>query len=268
VSKKFYHDDCFSYAAGLSFWILISLAPLVTLLSKLLMVFLGGQAYDEQTIETVREVIPFMPVEFLRDTMAHGQELGNSMGFTWGVLLFGSYWGVNQLDTSLAHVFGVRVNRRLQTRKNHLLRHVTLLVGGALVLAILLAWLIGGAIWNYLPDKQSATANYVPIIICLTLTTIIFHFIPRVHVTFRHALLGGMVTTPFWVVARWGFKVYLDHAFTWGIMYGSLLGIIAGLTFLYYTSAILLLGAEVTAAFYHRGRRDSCPSAPPAANPP
>jgi uncharacterized BrkB/YihY/UPF0761 family membrane protein len=33
-------------------------------------------------------------------------------------------------------------------------------------------------------------------------------------------------------------------------MYGSLLGIVAGLTFLYYTCAIFLLGAEITAAFY------------------
>jgi uncharacterized BrkB/YihY/UPF0761 family membrane protein len=33
-------------------------------------------------------------------------------------------------------------------------------------------------------------------------------------------------------------------------MYGSLLSIIAGLTFLYYTCAILLLGAQITAAFY------------------
>jgi uncharacterized BrkB/YihY/UPF0761 family membrane protein len=33
-------------------------------------------------------------------------------------------------------------------------------------------------------------------------------------------------------------------------MYGSLLGIVAGLTFLYYSWAIFLLGAEITAAFY------------------
>jgi len=252
VSKRFYDDDCFSYAAGLSFWILISLAPLVTLLAKLLLVFLGGQAYDDQTVETIREVIPFMPAGFLKDMVEHSRELGNNMGFTWGVLLFGSYWGVNQLDTSLSHVFGVRVNKELQTRKNNLLRQIALLVVGALVMSLLLAWIIGGAVWNYLPNKQSAMANYVPVVICLALATAIFQFILRIHVAFRHALVGGLVTTVFWVVARWGFRVYLDHAFTWGIMYGSLLGIIAGLTFLYYTSSTLLLGAEVTAALWRR----------------
>jgi membrane protein len=227
----------------------------VTLRSKLLIVFLGGQAYYEQTIEAIREVIPFMPVSFLRDTVDHSRELGNNMGFTWGVLLFGSYWGVNQLDTSLSHVFGVRANKELQTRNNNLLRQITLLVGGALVMSLLLAWIIGGAVWDHLPNKQSATTNYMPIVICLALATSIFQLIPRVRVRLRHALLGAVVTTAFWVLARWGFRVYLDHAFTWGIMYGSLLGIVAGLTFLYYTSAILLLGAQVTAALYRRKRK-------------
>jgi membrane protein len=134
-------------------------------------------------------------------------------------------------------------------------------VGGALVLSLLLAWIIGGAVWDRLPDKQSATADYMPIVICIALATSIFQLIPRVRVAFRHALLGGLVTTFFWVLARWGFRVYLNHAFTWGIMYGSLLGIIAGLTFLYYTSVILLLGAEVTAALCRRKKRAARPHA-------
>jgi uncharacterized BrkB/YihY/UPF0761 family membrane protein len=33
-------------------------------------------------------------------------------------------------------------------------------------------------------------------------------------------------------------------------MYGSLVSIVAALTFLYYSCAIFLLGAEITAGFY------------------
>jgi membrane protein len=249
VIKKFYYDDCFSYAASLSFWLLISLAPLATLFFKLLVVFMGGRAFYQQTLDTLSNVIPYLPVSFLEDTVNHSLEIGNSMGFVWGVLIFGSYWGVNQLDTSLAHVFGVRINKERQTRKNPLLRQIALLVGGVVVLALVLAWLLSGAIWKYLPRQQSVLLNHLPIIICLILTTLIFQFIPRVHVAFRHAFLGGLVTTFFWAAAKWTFRIYVDHAFTWGIMYGSFLGIIAGLTFLYYTCAILLFGAEITAEF-------------------
>jgi len=69
-------------------------------------------------------------------------------------------------------------------------------------------------------------------------------------VKFRHAFLGAASATTLWWLAKEIFGVYLKHTLTWGIMYGSLLGIVAGLTFLYYSCAIFLLGAEITAAFY------------------
>ena len=36
VLSKYHKDDCLSYAAGLSFWLIVSLVPLSTLLFKLL----------------------------------------------------------------------------------------------------------------------------------------------------------------------------------------------------------------------------------------
>jgi len=250
VLTKYYRDDCFSYAAGLSFWLLISLVPLATLFFKVLVIFLGNQVFFQQTLDTLSSVIPFMPESFLVDALRHSREVDNSMGFTWLVLLFGSYWGINQLDTSLAHVFGVRINKKLQTRKNHILRQFGLLVGGLVLLALVLALLVGGLMRNFFPVPQNVILNNLPILISLVATTLVLQHMPRLHVAFRHAFLGALVSTFLWTVARWGFKIYVDHTFTWGIMYGSLLGIIVGLTFLYYTCAILLLGAQVTAAFY------------------
>ena len=250
--KKYYYDDCFSYAAGLSFWLLISLVPLATLFFKMLVFLLGRQAYYQQTIETLSNVIPFVPVSFLNEALTHSREISNTLGFTWLVLLFGGYWGVNQLDTTLAHVFGVRVNKKLQTRKNLILRQIILLVGGLTLLALVLALLVGGAVGKYLPVRQSVISDILPTFICLVAATLILQFMTRVHVTFRHAFLGGLATTLLWTIARWGFRIYVDNALTWGIMYGSLIGIIAGLTFLYYTCAILLLGAEVTAALHRK----------------
>ncbi|MBP7618617.1 MAG: hypothetical protein KA743_08885, partial [Geothrix sp.] len=41
VLGKYHKDDCLSYAAGLSFWPIVSLVPLSTLLFKLLGAILG-----------------------------------------------------------------------------------------------------------------------------------------------------------------------------------------------------------------------------------
>ena len=249
VLGKYQKDDCLSYAAGLSFWVIVSLVPLSTLLFKLLGAILGSRAYGPAALKTLQEIVPYLPRELVIDAVDNSQKIGG-MGLSWFVLLFGSYWGISQLDTSLAHVFGLRIKKHRQTRKNHLLRQVAFLVGGLLLMVISLALLIGGALRKYLPWKQTDLLPYLAPLLGLALMTVVLQHLPRLHVKFRHALLGAGISTTLWWLAKWGFGVYLRHTMTWGIMYGSLLGIVAGLTFLYYSCAILLLGAEVTAAFY------------------
>jgi len=249
VLGKYQKDDCLSYAAGLSFWLIVSLVPLSTLLFKLLGAILGSRAYGPAMLKTLQDIVPFLPREFIVDAVANSQKIGG-MGLSWIVLLFGSYWGNSQLDTSLAHVFGLRIKKHRQTRKNHLLRQVTFLVGGLLGTVFFLAVLIGGALRRFLPLRQLDMLPYVAPFVGLVVMTVVLQHLPRLHVKFRHAFLGAAISTSLWWLAKWGFGVYLKHTMTWGIMYGSLLGIVAGLTFLYYSCAILLLGAEITAAFY------------------
>jgi len=173
-----------------------------------------------------------------------------SLDLSIPVLLFGSYWGIGQLDTSLAHVFGLRIKKHRQTRKNPLFRQLSLLIGGMVLMVLFIALLVGGVISRHLPFPQMEFLPYLPPIICLFVLTILLQHLPRLHVKWRHAFLGSLISTTLWWLAKWGFTVYLNHTFTWGIMYGSMLSMVAGLTFLYYSSAIFLLGAEITAAFY------------------
>jgi membrane protein len=249
VLGKYHKDDCLSYAAGLSFWLIVSLVPLSTLLFKLLGAVIGSRAYGSATLKTLQEIVPYLPREFVMDAVANSQKIGG-MGLSWGVLLFGSYWGISQLDTSLAHVFGLRIKKYRQTRKNHLLRQVAFLVGGLLTMVLFLAVLLGGVLRKFLPGRQTDFLPYLGPLLGLVVVTVVLQHLPRLHVKFRHAFLGAAISTTLWWLAKWGFGVYLRHTMTWGIMYGSLLGIVAGLTFLYYSCAILLLGAEITAAFY------------------
>ena len=249
VARKYYKDDCFTHAAGLSFWLIISLVPMTTLLFKLLGLVLGDRAYAVATQRTLETMVPFLPKSFVLDAIDNSRQIGG-VGLSWGVLLFGSYWGISQLDTSLAHVFGLRARKHRQTRKNPLLRQIAILVGGVLLLVVFLALLVGGALRQRLPFKQASILPYLPVLLGLLVVTVVLQHIPRLHVKFRHAFLGAAISTGLWWTAKGIFTVYLNHTFTWGIMYGSLLTIVAGLTFLYYSCAIFLLGAEITAAFY------------------
>jgi membrane protein len=249
VFKKYNHDDCFSYAASLSFWLIVSLVPMSTLLFKLLGLLLGSKAHGKALVMVLFNLFPYLPVEFVRDTIQNSQKIG-AMGFSWAVLMLGGFWCVNQLDTSLAHVFGIRVRKHRQTRRFHLLRRAVLVVGAVLLLAIFMALLTGSFLGNLMGLPKALLLPVMTPLLGLLVVTMILQHLPRCHVRFRHAFLGAFVSTLLWWIAKNFFKVYLSHTFTFGIMYGSLSGLVAALLFLYYSCAIFLLGAEITAAFY------------------
>ncbi len=251
VGKKFDHDDCFSYAASLSFWLIVSLVPLFTLLFKLLGLLLGSKAHGKALLMVLFNLFPYLPTEFLRDTIQSSQKIGG-LGFSWLVLMAGGYWSVSQLDTSLAHVFGIRRRKHRQTRRFHLMRRTVLMVGAVLVLAIFMALLTGSFLGSLMGLSKAMLLPVLTPLFGLLVVTMVLQHLPRCHVRFRHALLGAFVSTLLWWIAKRIFAIYLNHTLTFGIMYGSLSSLIAALIFLYYSCAIFLLGAEITAAFYRQ----------------
>ena len=249
VLRKYHHDDCLTYAASLSFFLTISLIPLATLFFKLLGLMLGSGAYSFGFQRAISEMYPYLPQGFILDTISHSRKIGG-IGSSWVVLFIGAHWGVNQLDRSLSHIFGLRIKVHRQTRKHPLLRRMAVVLGGLVFLVVLLAvgfeWTLRGQM--SLPPLLMYT--FLPPILGILLVTLVLQHLPRRHVLFRHALLGGLVSAGLWWLAKVGFGYYLKHTPTWGVLYGSLGSVMAALVFLYYSCAIFMLGAEVTAAFY------------------
>jgi membrane protein len=101
-----------------------------------------------------------------------------------------------------------------------------------------------------MPPFGRLWGSLLPPLLGVLLVTQVLQHLPRRHVKFRHALAGALVCSLLWWMARVAFEWYLRHTPTWGILYGSLGSLMAALVFLYYSCALFLLGAEVTAAFY------------------
>jgi len=255
VIRKYHHDDCFTYAASIGFFLTISMIPLATLMFRLMALMLGSGIYSQALHRGITEMYPYLPTGFIDDTIVHSRQIGG-IGFSWAILFIGAHWGVNQVDRSLSHIFGLRVKTHRQTRKYNLARRAGVVLIGLLFLVILLS---AGFEWSLrrhaiLPPSFAITV--LPVVLGQILVTLILQHLPRRHVRFRHAFLGALVATSFWWMAKWGFGIYYAHAkdMTWGLLYGSLSSLMAAMVFMYYSCCIFLLGAEVTAAFYrHEG---------------
>jgi len=249
VLRKYHHDDCFTYAAGISFFLTLSALPLATLFFKLMALVLGTRAYSQTLQRAIGQMYPYLPANVLGDAVHQSRQAG-SWGVSWLILIVGAHWGVNQLDRTLSHIFGLRIKTHRQTRQYHILRRLGIVVGGLLFLVMLLTAGFEWTLRRQAPFSPLLMYAALPPILVLIVGTQVLQHLPRRHVRFRHALLGGLVSMVLWWAAKWGFGWYLAHTPTWGILYGSLGSLMAGLVFLYYSCCIFLLGAEVTAAFY------------------
>jgi len=256
VVWKYHRDDCFTYAASLSFFLVISLLPLATLFFKVLALSVGQGIQGERLQVALDGFLPFLPHSFLKDAVRHANQV-SGWGISTVVLLVGAHWGVNQLDRTLAHIFGLRIRTHRQTRSYHLVRRMGLVVGGLIFLALLMTV---GFEWVFRAKAPFAFSNvlfytFLPPMVGLALVTMVLQHLPRRHVPFRYAFTGALVCAGAWWLAKWLFGLYLAYTPTWGILFGSLGGMMAALVFLYYSSAIFLLGAEVTAALERRASR-------------
>lgn len=249
IGRKYHRDDCWTYAASVSFFLTISLIPLTTLFFKLMGLMLGSGAYSQGLQLAIAQMYPYMPAGFIEDSITHSKRIGG-WGISWAVLIIGAHWGVNQLDRSLSHIFGLRVRPHRQTRKYHLLRRLGVVLVGLLFLVILLTAGFEWSLKRHALFPPSLAISVMPSVLGFVLVTLILQHLPRRHVRFRHASLGALLSTGLWWLAKWGFGFYLSHTPTWGILYGGLGSLMAALVFLYYSCCIFLLGASVTAYFY------------------
>ena len=63
----------------------------------------------------------------------------------------------------------------------------------------------------------------------------------------RWVSVGAVTATVLWVVASIGFSLYVDNFSSYGKTYGSLAGVVVLLLWLWLTTYLVLLGAEMNA---------------------
>ena len=69
--------------------------------------------------------------------------------------------------------------------------------------------------------------------------------------------LGSVVATVLWLIGSAGFSLYVSNFGSYGETYGALAGVVVLLLWLFLTSFIVLLGAEINSETEHQTNRDS-----------
>jgi len=153
---------------------------------------------------------------------------------------------LSTMERSLNRIFDARRTRPLG-RRILLYWSVVTLVPLLLVTAVYLgrgaaAALVGVPVISWL---LAAIGWLAPIIVGVTVLAMVYRLMPNTHVSFPAALGGAAIAAPLWLVAKWGFSLYVFELVGRGHLYGALGLLPLFLLWLNLSWLIFLFGAEI-----------------------
>jgi membrane protein len=260
--KKFDSDHGFFLASAITFNFLICLIPLILLLLALVGTYLFS---DQEVLKLVRHylesAVPSLDPKIMENllTIIRDRKIVGVLGM--GGLIWVSTWIFYSFRTALNIVFQVEKGRSL-------LRGIAVdflmvfLAGVLLLLSIALTSAIA-IIQTFSPFKflhigpvmRFFLKYLLPFAFTFFMCFLVYKISPNKKVLSNAALQAGLFTSLLWEVAKHLFAWYVLHSTRFSMLYGSLSTLAIFFFWIYYSSAILLLGGEIACSLEKRGQR-------------
>lgn len=188
----------------------------------------------------------------------------NSSGGLLSIGLILAIWSASNGMTAIMNSFNVAYD--VEDSRNGILLKLlsvvfTVVMGVVFVVALALPTL-GSVISHFLfgPlgfDKQvkwifNLIRIVLPIIIIFIVFIVLYSVAPNVKTKLKSVLPGAVFTSIIWLAGSFGFGWYISNFGNYSKTYGSIAGIIILLLWLYITSFIIIVGAEINAIIHQR----------------
>lgn len=252
VFKEFGEDHGTLMAAAVAFYLMLSLVPLIV-------VGVAVFAYVMSDVEARRTVIQFASQyvpqqrELLETSIDAVQRSRGTIG-TVGLLTlaFTGTSGFATLETAINTTWKAPNRSFLWNKVYSIL--MMFLIGVLLIASLGVTAVVGwaGAIPGLGWLEYSAVAKTLALVLSVAISgfmfTAIYKFFPNTRVDWKPAAISGFLTAFLWELFKQGYTWYTsskfqgDQAATYGVM-ASFVGL---LTWIYYSSALVLLGSELT----------------------
>ncbi len=255
---RFVEIDVLTQAASLSFYALLSLAPLLVLLLWLTaslypaaqeaLVIQVGQLAGESGTVVARTVIANATAE---------PSVGSMAGLWSTLLLFvGATAVFAQLQGALNLIFRTdreRLDGALAWLRKRVFSFGVVLALGFLLIVSTMATTALQVALARLPSLLPALTNAITLVLYALGFAFLYRYLPDRPVNWRQALSGGLVTAALFALGRHAIGLYISAAAP-GSAYGSMGTLVIMVIWIYYASVIFLAGALLTAVTGERLR--------------
>ncbi|MCL2593139.1 MAG: YihY/virulence factor BrkB family protein [Defluviitaleaceae bacterium] len=250
--KKVKTDDLISISNDLTYKILLSMFPLILFLFSILgYLELDATHLIQQVSLYLPEYLTYMMESFLNEvlTLRRASILSTSLA----IAVFSASSGFNSVIKGINKAYGYKdersfIKRRLLSFFLVFIFTITIIV--TLVMLIFNDWILT-FITTYFNTNNFTThffgffGNVVSMFLMLCAVIAINKLSVLKKVRIRNLLPGALITVLVWVLASYGFNIYVNNFSRHSSLYGSVAGIVILLIWLNIICTVLLLGSAV-----------------------
>lgn len=255
---RFNEDRVVATGAQLTFALILSIFPFI-------IVFLNVLSYTPLVrIEVLNEMIFYLPLETQKIIREFTLEIAKSS--SQGLLSIAAILGFWSASSGLKAVIKA-INRAYDYKEKRsyiMLKLMSLFftLGLMIMLTLVFMTLVFGEILTNRISSIFGTSwalslwEYmritIPLLYMVLIFALLYKFSPckanKNRISFADALPGAIFTTLGWMITSILFSYYVNNFGRYAITYGSLVGIILLLIWLYISSIIIVIGGEINAS--------------------
>ena len=260
AASDFSEDGCTTQAAALSYYTVFSLPPMLVLI-----VLVAGTVIDAADVQhaiqgQLQGLVGPSAGQAIESILSHARRPeGRGLTTVLGIaaLLFGAGGAFLQLQSALNRAWEVKPDPKQGGIRNFVLKRLVslgMVMGLAFLLLVSLAVsallsALGDAVARFLPGMSDVLLLILNHLVSLIVTTglfaAIFRYLPDAEVRFRDVWVGAVVTAVLFEAGKFGIGFYLGQSHP-GEAFGAAGSLALILIWIYYSSILVLFGAEFT----------------------
>lgn len=264
--NEWLEDKAPMLGAALAYYTVFSLAPLILVLLAIVGVIFRNDpngAWDKITQQMSYFLDP-SGVQVVQDIAKTAAKPSAGMWATIigvALALFGASGVFGQLQDALNTIWGVKAKPGAAIWDYIRIRFLSFAMVAGVCFLLLVTLTIEAVIKGFSHYLESslpggaALAFAIYMVVDLSLVILLFaamfKYLPDVQVRWRDVVVGGAMTAILFLIGKWALGLYLGSGAA-GSAYGAASSLVTLLIWIYYSSQILLFGAEFTQVYANR----------------
>jgi len=259
---NFIDDNGLKYSASLAYYTVFSLAPLMMLLIFIVGIYYGHDAFTGQIYPQLRGFLGDDAAAQVQNMVKSIQMGKSAMAVIIGVItvVVGATGVFLDMQDTLNIIWRIKAKPKrgwVKFLTNRLLSFSLVISLGFLLLVSLLINTLVDALSDKLAHylHSDVTVLLLSIInlaitfmVITVLFAIIFKFLPDAEIEWKHVRVGAFFTAVLFILGKYLIGLYISSSKI-GTTYGAAGSIIIILAWIYYTSALVYMGAEFTQVY-------------------